>query len=92
MEDNTPNANISSGEKSNAADTSSNITGDTARGGKKEGRALSSSEKRNLVREGLLEVTRGVCRHICLKGGSCRCKYQPKFPMSGLNTFVPLLG
>ena len=28
-------------------------------------------EKRN--KEGL-QVTRGVCRHTCLRGGSCRCK------------------
>ena len=32
-------------------------------------------EKRNMevVGEGL-QVTRGVCRHTCLRGGSCRCK------------------
>ena len=32
-------------------------------------------EKRNkeVAGEGL-QVTRGVCRHTCLRGGSCRCK------------------
>ena len=32
-------------------------------------------EERNkeVVGEGL-QVTRGVCRHTCLRGGSCRCK------------------
>ena len=43
--------------------------------GGKGGKALSSSTG-NRVREGgrESEVTIGVCRHICLKGGSCRCR------------------
>ena len=31
-------------------------------------------EERNKVVGEELQVTRGVCRHTCLRGGSCRCK------------------
>ena len=62
--DESPNGNIGSRENNG------NAIGGKAKGG----RALSSSA-RNRVREGLEpEVTIGVCRHICLKGGSCRCR------------------
>ena len=63
VEGDAPIGNISSGEEDG-----------NAMGGK-GGKALSSST-RNRVREGGREpeVTIGVCRHICLKGGSCRCR------------------
>jgi len=59
--------NTMEGNASNA-----NMSGNDSRG--KVGRALSSS-KGNQVQRGGLEVTRGPCRHICLKGGSCRVEY-----------------
>ena len=82
--------NTMEGNASNA-----NMSGNDSRG--KVGRALSSS-KGNQVQRGGLEVTiniftkfnfqthnkvtRGPCRHICLKGGSCRCKARYIFSFS----------
>lgn len=79
--------NTMEGNASNA-----NMSANDSKG--KVGRALSSS-KGNQVQRGGLEVTihiatkfsfqtynkvtRGPCRHICLKGGSCRCKARRFF-------------